>query len=545
MKRIIAILLAGMLTVSAASCANNVKGTPKGTADENKIVINSVTEPGKINSLLCNDAQGGNILRMTMSGLTRLDENDVPQLDLAESYTTSEDKKTYTFKLRQDAKWSNGEPVTAKDFVFAWRKVVDKATASSYAFFIYSNILNGEAVYNGEKSPEELGVKAIDDYTLEVKLENPLPYFLHLVSFYTFLPLNEKAYNEIGADKYATDADKFVTNGPYKMVSWEHENNIEFTKNPDYWNAENFSVENVKYVMLKDENASLNAWRGNEVDIINVSGTQRETLEKEDVKVESYNDNSSWYLQFNTQKPGLKNAKIRGAIARAIDTASLCTNVLKNGSVPATGLTPGGINGIDGKKFVDSLGTLIEYNLDEAKKLLEEGLKEEGLTADQLTIDYITDDTPSAGKISQYVQEQLKKSLGLKVDIRQMPFKSRLDAMDKGDFGIVFAGWTPDYNDPMTFLDMFMTTNGNNYGKYSNPKYDELVSNAQKELDTAKRQDLLIEAEKLLISDAVIAPVFFSSKLYVVSEKVKGYTASGFQEFFTGNGVTIATPEKK
>lgn len=543
MKRILAVLLAGIMTLSVASCGNT-KVT--GTKAEGSVVANMTTEPAEVNSMKCSDSAGGEVLRMTMSGLTRLDENDEPVAEIAKDWTVSEDGKTYTFNLVENAKWSNGEPVTARDFVYGWQTVLKKETGAPYAFMIYTTIENGEAVYNGEKSPEELGVKAIDDYTLEVKLVNPIPYFLHMLSFYTFLPVNEKGYTEIGPDNYAKDADKIVTNGPYKMASWTHDDSVQFEKNQDYFAKDRINIDKVKYVMLKDENASLNAWKGNEVDTIWVSSTQRDKLEKEGYEVYSYSDNGSWYLQYNTQKPGLNNKKIRQAINMAIDTDSLCKDVLKNGSLPATGITPPTIAGANGY-FADSVGDLTtEYDTAKAKTLLEEGLKEEGMTADQLKLDLVIDDTSGATKQAQFYQEQIQKNLGIKLEIRQMPFKARIAAMNSGDFALCSAGWSPDYNDAMTYLDMFTTTNGNNYGKYSNAEYDKLIADAIKEQDATKREEMLVKAEKILIDDAVIAPLYFSYKLYVTSPKLEGYKNTGFKDLdFTNKTVKIATDTTK
>lgn len=536
-KRILAVLMAGMITLSVASCGTSNAG--QGTKENDRIVLDMRAEPADVNSIKCSDAAGGDILRLSMSGLTRLDENDKPVGDLAQTIDVSEDGKTYTFHLVKNAKWSNGEPVTANDFVFAWREVLNKKSGAPYAFMIYTAIENGEDVYEGKKSPEELGVKAIDDYTLEVKLVNPVPYFLHLVSFYTFFPVNEKAYTQIGADNYAKDADKIVTNGPYNIAKWTHDDSVEFVKNENYHDAQRVKVPKVKLVMLTDENTRLNSWKANEVDVVNVSGTQKEALEKEGIKVNSFIDNGSWYLQFNTKKPGLNNPKIRKAIAQSIDIKSLCENIKKDGSVPSTGLTPTEIAGANGTKFAQSVGTLTKYDPEGAKKLLQEGLAEEGMTADQLKLDLLIDNTTGASKEAQFYQEQIQKNLGVKVEVRQMPFKARISAMNSGDFAMTVAGWSPDYNDAMTYLDMFTTTNGNNYGKYSNPKYDKLIADALKEVDPQKRQDLLVEAEKTIIDEAVVAPIYFSSQLYIESAKVKGLTRTGFQEFDFTDGTEI------
>ena len=553
MKKILAMALASAMVLSLGACGSSGSGSTSGsdssagsdgtetastafagTADEDTYVVDLRAEPPELNSILTTDVASGDILRMVISGLYRLDENDQPVEDLAESTEVSEDGCTYTMKIRQDAKWSNGEPVTANDFVFSYQTICSKEAASSYAFIVYDNLVNGNEVYEGTMDPSELGVKAIDDYTLEVKFENPIPYAKHLFSFASYYPMNQKAYEEIGADVYGDDADKIVTNGAYTISEWVHNDHITLTKNPDFYDSDRCAVGTVKYTMLNDSNARMNAFQSGEIDCINLSGDQMAQAEKLGIHTESYVDNGNWYIQFNTQKTdkGLDNANIRLALGMAIDSQSLCDNILKDGSVPATGLVPTSIAGANGEKYRDAVGDIVGYDADAAKAALEKGLQETGLTAEELKLTFLCDDTDNAQKNAQFFQEQWKTVLGIDVEITPQPFKSRLDTMDSGDFDMVYAGWSPDYNDPMTFLDMFTTTNGNNYGKYSNAKYDELVTNAMTEADVVARQEMLFEAETIVTkTDAAIYPIYFSACTYAVSDKVEGMTRTGFQEF--------------
>lgn len=550
MKRLVALALAGVMVLSLAACGGNNSAksegstaakeetkaagvTYPGTPDADMVTVDLRAEPPEMNSMLTTDVAAGDILRMTMAGLTRLDENDQPQPDIAESWDVSEDGTTYTFHLRKDAKWTNGEPVTANDFLYAYQLVCTPETGSAYAFIVYQNVKNGQEVYEGTKDMSELGVKVIDDYTLEVQFESPIPYALHLFSFSTYMPVNQKAYESIGAEAYAKDADTIVTNGAYTMTEWVHDDHLTLTKNEEYWDAQRIGVPTVKFLMMKDTNTRLNAFKAGQVDSIDLSGEQVEQLNNEGVETNSYIDNGNWYLQFNTQVKGLDNAKIRKALGMAIDLNSLCENVRKDGSVPATGLVPTGISGANGTKYADNRGNLMgEYNPDEAKKLFEEGLAEAGMTADELDLSLLMDDTTAAQKEAAFYQDQWKQVLGIDVEVTPAPFKSRLQDMTDGNFDIVFAGWSPDYNDPMTYLDMFTTTNGNNYGKYSSEEYDSLVNQAMQEVDVEKRQDMLIQAETLLVqTDVPVYPLYFSVKPYVVSSKVEGITRTGFQEW--------------
>ncbi len=551
LKKVMAFALAGIMSMSVVACGGssttkdgNTGGSVSypGTPDANMVTVDLRAEPPELNSLLTTDVASGDILREVISGLYKLDANDNPVPELATDTQVSEDGRTYTMKLREDAKWSNGEPVTAHDFVFAYQSVCDPKTASTYAFIMYENLENGLDVYEGKKDPSELGVKAIDDYTLEVTFTNPIPYAKHLFTFSTYYPMNQKAYEEIGADRYAKDADKIVTNGPYKIAEWVHDDHVTLEKNPDYYNADEIKIEKVKYLMMKDANARMNAFKAGQVDGIELTGEQIEQLTNEGVETNKYVDNGVWYLQYNTKKAGLNNAKIRQALGLAVDTKSLCDNVRKDGSVPATGLVPTGIAGANETKYRDKAGDMIQYNMEEAKKLLEEGLKEEGLTAETFKISLITDDTTVAQKEAAFYQEQWKQALGISVDVKPMPFKARLQAMQDGDFDIAFAGWVPDYNDPMTFLELFTTTNGNNYGKYSSEEYDKLIKEARNEVDVEKRQELLIQAETMLVkTDAPVFPLYFSVKPYVLSSKVQNVTRTGFQEWDFTDGAEIVT----
>lgn len=553
MKKILAMALASAMVLSLGACGSSDSGSTSGsdssaasdgteaassafpgTAEDDTYVVDLRAEPPELNSILTTDVASGDILREVMVGLYKLDENDTPQPDLAETTEVSDDGRTYTMTLRQDAKWTNGEPVTAHDFVFSYQTICSKEAASSYAFIVYDNLLNGNEVYEGTMDPSELGVKALDDYTLEVTFENPIPYAKHLFSFASYYPVNQKAYEEIGADVYGDDADKIVTNGAYTISEWTHNDHITLTKNPDFYDPDRCAVGSVKFTMMNDANTRMNAFQGGQVDCINLNADQMDQAEQLGIKTESYVDNGNWYIQFNTQKTdkGLDNANIRRGLGMAINTQSLCDDILRNGSVPATGLVPTTIAGANGEKYRDAVGDVVSYNAEEAKASFEKGLQETGLKAEDLKLSILCDDQSSGQRDAEFFQAQWKEVLGIDVEITPQPFKSRLASMDSGDFDMVYAGWSPDYNDPMTFLDMFTTTNGNNYGKYSNAEYDSLVASALVEGDAVARQDMLAQAEKIVTNDdAAIFPLYFSGVTYAVSDKIDNMTRTGFQEF--------------
>lgn len=559
MKKILALLLVGAMAISMTACGGNTttssaSGTAAtsssassgaagtvdlsqskyaGTTDPDMITINLQQEPPELNSTMTTDTASAVVLRETVAGLMKLDANDKPIPDLAESYTVSADKLTYTFKLRKDAKWSNGEPVTSKDYVFAWTTAMTKATGSSYSFILTDNIKGGQDFYDGKIKADGLGIKAPDDYTLEVTLNYPIPYALHLFSFQQYLPLNEKAYKAAGADKYAKDMSSYVTNGPYKMVEWTHNASLTLEKNPDYWDKDKIGIPKIKMVMLADANAVMNAFKAGQLDYMTVNGDQLTQFKAEGQPVQTYADGGNWYVQYNTQRKPFNNAKVRKAFGMAIDKQSFVTNVRKDGSIPADGIVPPSTAGANGEKYSKARGDIaLKYDVNQAKQLLDDGLKELGLTKDQLKLVFLTGNSTAAVKDATFMQDQWKKNLGVNIEVRPLAFKARVDAMNKNDFDFVYAGWSPDYNDPMTFLDLFTTNNGSNYGKYSSKDYDSLVDQARKEADPAKRQELLIKAETLAVqTDAPIFPLYFGVIPYTTSNKFTGVTCTAFQQW--------------
>lgn len=568
MKKLLALLLAGLMAVAAAGCSSapassgddsatdsgssttsEATGTSNfaGTPDEGMVTVDLRAEPPDLNPITTSDVASADILRMTTAGLMKLDENDQPVKDLAEDYTVSEDGCTYTFKIRQDAKWNNGDPVTAQDFVYSWLLAMDQKTAATYGFILYNNIVNGDKYFAGECKAEDVGVKALDEYTLEVTFNNPLTYALNLFAFQTYLPVNQKIYeaagtNSEGGSLYNSDPDLMGYNGPYYVESWTHNTEIVLAKNPDYYNADEIKIDKVKYTMMTDTNARMNAFQGGQVDAINLTAEQMDQMKQMNEPIHTYVDNGNWYFQYNLQTKALQSAKVRKALGDAIDPQSYIDNVLRDGSELANGLVPPSINGANNGKYVDGREDLMDHDTAGAKALFDEGLAELNLTADDVKLTYVCDDTSNAQTHAAYFQQQWADVLGIEVEISPMAFQARLDAMRNGNFDIVFAGWSPDYNDAMTYLDMFMKDNGNNYGKYDNPEYDELLTQAMAEQDAAKRQEMLQQAETILVQqDYAVYPLYFSVINYVSSNKISGMTRTGFQEFDFCDGAEIVS----
>ncbi|MGE6596778.1 peptide ABC transporter substrate-binding protein [Bacillus proteolyticus] len=473
------------------------------------------------------DTLGAQILGNTMEGLYRLDKDNKPIPAAAESSTKSEDGKKYTFKLRKDAKWSNGDPVTAKDFVYGWQRLLDKNTAAEYAFIAYY-IKNAGAINKGEKPATELGAKAVDDYTLEVELEKPVPYFLNLLAFPSYYPLNEKFVKEKG-DKFGLEADTTVYNGPFVMSSWKHEQGWQLKKNDKYWDNKTVKLEEINYSVVKEVATKVNLYDTGSIDFTLLSGEFVDKYKSNKDEYGEYAESSTFFLRLNQKRNGqdtpLKSKKLREAIALSVDKKGLANVILNNGSKATDQLVPKGLaTGPDGKDYQDTFKNGLKQDTKKAAAAWEEAKKELG--KDQVTIELLSYDDGTAKKIADYVKDQIEKNLkGVTINTKIQPFKQKLKLESAQDYEISYAGWSPDYADPMTFIDMFESKSPYNQMSYSNPKYDEMVQKAGNELlsDPKKRWEALGKAEKLFLEeDAGLVPLYQTGRSYVMKPNVKG-----------------------
>ncbi|MFP3414008.1 peptide ABC transporter substrate-binding protein [Bacillus sp. SIMBA_074] len=473
------------------------------------------------------DTLGAQILGNTMEGLYRLDKDNKPIPAAAESSKKSEDGKKYTFKLRKDAKWSNGEPVTAKDFVYGWQRLLDKNTAAEYAFIAYY-IKNAEAINKGEKPATELGAKAVDDYTLEVELDKPVPYFLNLLAFPSYYPLNEKFVKEKG-EKFGLEADTTLYNGPFVMASWKHEQGWQLKKNDKYWDNKTVKLEEINYSVVKEVATKVNLYDTGSIDFTLLSGEFVDKYKSNKDEYGEYSEASTYFLRLNQKRNGqdtpLKSKKLREAIALSIDKKGLANVILNNGSKATDQLVPKGLaTGPDGKDYQDTFKNGLKYDVKKGAAAWEEAKKELG--KDQVTIELLSYDDGTAKKIADYFKDQIEKNLkGVTVNTKIQPFKQKLKLESAQDYEVSFAGWSPDYSDPMTFIDMFESKSPYNQMSYSNPKYDEMVQKAGNELlsDPKERWETLGKAEKIFLEeDAGLVPLYQTGRSYVMKPNVKG-----------------------
>lgn len=459
-------------------------------------------------------------------GLYRQTEDGSLELGMAaEEPTVSEDGLTYTFKIREDATWSNGDPVTANDFVYAWRKLVDPALAAPYSYMMDGVIANATEIINEEVAPEELGVTAVDDKTLEVQLVNALPYFKDLLSLAMFYPQNEAFVEEQG-DQYALSSDALVYNGPFLLEDWQAAGlSWTYAKNPDYWDAETVQLDQINVDVVKETSTALNLYDTDAIDRMIVTGEYVQQRSG-DPEMHTMPTSSVFFLKFSQvdENSPLRNENIRKAISMAFDKQAYSDVVLQNGSIPANGLVPEGLAQApeSSEDFRAQNGDLLSYNVEEAQKYWEQGLEELGV--DSITLGLLSDDTENAKRSSEFIQSELTTNLpGLNITLRNVPFKVRLEADNTGDYDIQLNGWGADYADPINFLELFQTNNGNNGSGYSNPEYDSLIDQARAETeDLNARWDMLLEAEQILMDDAGIGPVYQRANAVLEKDYVEG-----------------------
>ena len=469
-------------------------------------------------------------LNNTMEGLYRLGKDSKIEPGLATKTKVSSDGLTYTFTLRKDAKWSNGDKVTAKDFVYSWRRTLDPKTNSQYAY-LFEGIKNATDVMNGKKSTKEVGVKADGDYKLVVTLDKQIPYFKLLMGFPTFFPQNQKAVEKYGS-KYGTASKYMCYDGPFNLTKWTGTNlSWSLKKSDNYWDKKNVKLDSINFKVNKSNSTAYNLYQSGKLDATSLSAEQAKQLKGQSgytVRQAA----STFYFQYNQTKPEFQNKKIRQAISMAIDRKEFVNKVLGNGSIPSKGLVSTGLATRNGKDFADAsyVKDGVTVNLAKAKKLWAEGLKEIG--KDSLTFGLLSDDTDAAKKTTEFIQSAIESNLkGAKVECANVPFKTRLNRTNQGQFDIVISAWGADFADPISFLDMFTSNNSYNAGKWKNAQYDKLIE-ASKSTDagnSGKRWDDLVSAEKILIQEQGISPLYQQATAWMVKPKVKGviYNSAG------------------
>lgn len=537
MKKWLSVLFAIMLAIFLAACTtgddskedtnkDNDENKQEETKDEDEkdsdsdkkiLYLNNGIEPTSFDPPIGFNAASYNALNNLMEGLTRLDAEHVPQPAIAEKWEISDDGLVYTFHIRENANWSNGDPVTAEDFVFAWKRLLDPDTASPAAFLGYF-IKGGEAFNNGEGSADDLGLKAVNEKTFEVTLESPTGFFLNLISNPAFFPVNHKVAQE--NPEWHTEADTYVSNGPFKLKEWNHDQNFVFERNPEYWDADNVKLDEVHWAMVNDSNTEYQMYESGQLDSSGIPADLAETLlESDDIFYEE--QAGTHFYRFNVTMEPFQNKNIRKAFALAVNQEDIVNYITKTLQKPAYGFVSYGFKDANGNDFRETNGDLIKYDPEEAKKLLEQGMEEEGYSElPKITLSYNTSDQNKA--IAEYLQEQFKTVLGVEVELSNTEWNVFLEDQKALKLQFSRSSFLADYGDPVNFLESFITDSSMNRTGWSNEKYDELIRLSKQEVDEQKRFDYLYEAEQILFDEMPIFPMHFYNQIVLLNPDVTG-----------------------
>ncbi|MFS1031234.1 peptide ABC transporter substrate-binding protein [Enterococcus casseliflavus] len=524
------VALAGCTTGGTSSSSNDTAASGDSSAEQVFNVVVSQEMPSADLSL-ATDTISFSALNNVYEGLYRLDADSTPQpAGAAEAAEVSEDGLTYKIKLREDAKWSNGDPVTAADYVYGWQRTVKPETASEYAY-LFSPVKNADAITAGDTDPSELGIKAVGDYELEITLAKATPYFDYLLAFPSFFPQNQKVVEENG-DQYASTSDNAVYNGPFVLTGFDGpgtDTEWAYEKNDQYWDKDTVKLQTINVSVVKESSTALNLFQDGQADDVILTGELAQQMANDEAFV-SQPEATTSYLELNQRDEDspFRNENLRKAISYAIDRDALVTSILGDGSIASTGLVPEGMTFSPGDHtdFTEAAGSVIEYNEEQAKEHWEKAKEELGI--DSLEFDILASDTDSTKKIIEYLQDTIEKTLdGVKVTLSPVPFSVRLDRSNAGDFDTVMGGWGADYADPSSFTDLFTTGNSYNRGQWSNEEYDAAVEAAgtTNANDPDKRWEDLVNAEKIIMNEQGVIPVYQKAEAHLRATKVKGVVA--------------------
>mgnify|MGYP000674941752 FL=1 len=495
---------------------------------EQKLSIATQGELATLDSALYNDVPSSDMIGQVFEGLYRVKNGTEVEFGQAESVKVSDDGLTYTFTLRDGLKWSDGSPVTAADFEYSYQRLVDpKSGASVQSVDVFKN---AAAVRKGEKEVSELGVKALDDKTLEVTLEYPAPYLPKLLSGSRYMPVS-KAVHSAKGDKYGTSADNVVTNGPFTIQDWNGTNlEWKLVKNDNYWDAANVYLKDVQVQVIKENSTGADLFDAGQLDYT----TLTDQFVQEYTGADDFHTASKatiGYLSFNTQREATANADLRRAIAQAFDKQVYADSVIQDGSKVLNNQVPKDFDVNEaGEDYQTAAGPMLEYNLEAAQA--DWAKAKAALGKDTIELQLLTSDVGLSKRTAEFLQAQLEANLpGLKLTISSVPLKNRLEFQRQSDFDIFYGTWAPDYQDALNFIEQYKTGGGINFAKYSNAEYDKLVEQARNEYanDPAKRRQALIQAETIGIKqDAVAAPIYQSATSYLLKARVKNFEVMPF-----------------
>ena len=534
MKKLIAIALVLIMAFSVFGCTTST--------EDFEIAVNFASEPNTIDPALNSAVDGAVMINHIFEGLYKwVDDgsgNATLALGQAKEVTPNADKTVYTVKLRDDIKWSDGKDVVAADFVYAWQRLVDPNTAADYCYMA-DIILNANEIMAGEMDKSELGVKAIDEKTLEITLHTACPYFEEIMAFPALMPIRSDIIEQYG-DQWTFSPETYIGNGQYKMAEWSHNEYIKLVPSETYYDVDKLGPKVIKFALMDDTNAIYAAYRSGslnfiqEVPVDEIPGL----LSSGELKVHPYL--GTYYCCFNTSKAPFDDVRVREAFSLVIDRNYIVENVTKTGQMPATAFVPSGISDAPGTKddfravggdYMDVSAEKYQENCERARQLLAEAgyPNGEGFPI----VEYLYNTSDNHRLIGEALQNMWQTELGVTVNLVNQEWNTFLDTRKNGDYSIARNGWIADYNDPMSFLDMWLTGGGNNDAQYSNPDYDALIMQAKSTSDLAERMSLMHQAEDILMGqDVVHAAIYFYTDKYM-AQGIKGmyFTPLGYYFF--------------
>ena len=533
LKKLCAVVLAATLATSLFIGCGDSSSNSGSSSSNQQLVFNLGEDPETMDPTLNNSSGAGTMILNAFEGLMVLDENDQPVEGTAESMEVSEDGLVYTFKIREDAKWSDGEAVTADNFKYSWLRALNKETAAEYAYQLFY-IKNAEKFYNGEATAEEVGINVIDEKTLEVTLETPTAYFPQLLAFTTYVPLREDIVSA-NPEGWATNPETYVSNGPFKLVQWDMKDQLVFEKNGNYWDKDSVKLESLTFKLVTDDTTAYSELKAGNFDMVNSVPTNEIEPGIEEGLVHVNPKLGNYYFAINVGKQDtlsedvkevLNNKLVRQALNLAVDRQEIIDNVGKAEQIPAYSFVPQGITDENGNDFASKEyydPSDMEGNIAKAKELLKEAGYENGNGIP--TIELMYNSEGAHKDICQIIQQNWEE-IGVNVELTNQEWAVFLNTRQQGDYQIARHGWIGDYIDPMTFLDLWVTGGGNNDCGFSNARYDELIAAAKVETDSAKRLEMLREAEDILMDEMPILPIYYYTTVTAANENVKGVRIS-------------------
>lgn len=539
MKRKILVVSAVVTGLLLTACGGNdkketTKSEDGAIATTQKIEISSPAPLSTLDTTQTMDKNTFTIVQHLFEGLYRFDDDSTPIPGLAEKVDISEDGLTYKFTLKDDIKWSNGEPITAQDFLYSWKKLVTPETIGPNAYLL-DNVKNSKAIRNGEKPVAEIGLAAPSDKEFEVTLEQAQPSFLTVASIGWLAPQNQ-AYVEKQGKDYATDSDHLIYSGPFSLTDWDASSETwTLKKNPEYYDADNVKLTEVKVNTIKDENTGINLYQSNELDLVRISGQYVQQYSDEAGYV-THSDVANYYLDFNKKADTAPdNLHLRKAIAQAIDKDALTKSVLNDGSKPLNGLIPSGLykNPETSEDFREFSG---DHSVYDVKKAQAEWEKAKADLGDKIKLSLLVSDDDNGKKISEYVQSQLQENLkGLEITINAQPKNNVLQTRKDKNYELSLSGWIAGSSDLDSYFNLYAGESAYNYGSYKNADYDKLITNARTiNANTPDKQfDDYKEAEAILLDqDAAQVPLYQSASNYLINPKIKGISYHLYGDYF-------------